>query len=66
MRGSGRLTLQSFLNQFPAVPRDLTEDEYRYATQTAMWAAVLFAAVGMAVGGGAAAAAARRRSKAEA
>ena len=40
MRGSGRLTLQSFLNQFPAVPRDLMEDEYRYATQTAMWAAL--------------------------
>ena len=40
MRGSGRLTLQSFLNQFPAVPRDLTEDEYRYATQTAIWAAL--------------------------
>ncbi|MCI8856345.1 MAG: hypothetical protein HFH26_07325 [Clostridiaceae bacterium] len=40
MRGSGRLSLQSFLNQFPAVPRDLTEDEYRYATQTAMWAAL--------------------------
>ncbi len=40
MRGSGRLTLQSFLNQFPSVPRDLTEDEYRYATQTAIWAAL--------------------------
>ena len=26
MRGSGRLTLQSFLNQFPSVPRDLTEE----------------------------------------
>ncbi len=40
MRGSGRLSLQSFLNQFTDVPRDLTEDEYRYATQTAMWAAL--------------------------
>lgn len=40
MRGSGWLTLQSFLNQFPSVPRDLTEDEYRYATQTAIWAAL--------------------------
>ncbi|MCI8857539.1 MAG: Cys-Gln thioester bond-forming surface protein, partial [Clostridiaceae bacterium] len=40
MRGCGRLTLQSFLNQFSSVPRDLTEDEYRYATQTAIWAAL--------------------------
>ena len=34
--------------------------------QAAMWAAVLFAAVGMAVGGCAAASAARRRSKTQA
>ena len=34
--------------------------------QTAMWAAVLFAAVGAAVGGGAAVSAARRRKKAQA